>query len=424
MVQFYGPSAVNNPFYMAAIEANNPLLSLNNRFSPGARYMEQYGFQPTVPVTIPPAQQTAAPPPPPPEPLVNIAPRVSMRRPDLGYPTEAPSFTPTYSYGLPGYEAVDHATSSGLLGEKDMMSTYGVEDFGAVGGANREEAIASLAQQNAMYSYDQANPSAVSTLSKTFDQPISTTVNNFLDAQFNQPANLVGAVTGSTIMSQIAKEMGRMNVGNLAYDRAMEMQGVPGYSTGSIDGQMFSISPTSYGAQVMSGVVPDWFDIDTAERMSAVNAGLDPESGTGLSGFTPGVGGYNAQGNFVDAFGNISAMGSMSNLQSLANSDFGGSTTRAREALLRARQGIQPLIRIKRRGIFEELPDISGDIDPNSIPDYDITADPLSGMDQSLSNSLSAALSFSAEESLSGEEGIGGFGVGDAESGAGGGLGY
>ena len=166
----------------------------------------------------------------------------------------------------------------------------------------------------------------------------------------------------------------------------MELQGVPGYSTGSIDGQMYSISPGLFGGQVMSGVVPDWFDIDTAEKMSAVNAGLEPGTGETLSGFTPGVGGYNQAGNFVDAYGNVSAMGSMQNAMDLANQQ-GISLQGARNSLTAARRGQLSLAQAlldtynKERGFEVGPPNYDKGYDPtNPNAQPDINRDPLSGM--------------------------------------------
>ena len=401
---------------MAAIEANNPLLPVGNNFPMGAAYTQSYGFTPAAPVAIPEAAPAPAPLVEAPQPITYQRPTRYRRPQDFSPPMDVPAFTPSYA-SMPGYEAVDVATSSGLLGEKDMMSTYGVEDFGAIGGANREEAIASLAQQNAMSSYGQANPSPFSALANIADQPLSTTVNSFLDRTFNQPANLVGAITGSSLMSMVANAAARQNVGQLAYDRAMELQGVPGYSTGSIEGQTYSISPGLFGGAVMSGVVPDWFDIDTAEKMSAVNAGLEPGTGDTLSGFTPGVGGYNQAGNFVDAYGNVSAMGSMQAAQNLADQQ-GISLLGARNSLTAARMGQLSLGEAlldtynKERGFTDMVGPPNYDPgytvgNPNAQPD--INKDPLSGMistygldfdDYSSMGMGDAAASAAAAESL------------------------
>lgn len=256
------------------------------------------------------------------------------------------------------------------------MSNYAVDDFGAIGGANQAEVNSNLASQNAQAAYSNQNPSMFSVLSDVFDQPIGTTIDNVITSA-TTPSNLVGSLTGSTALGLLSKQMGQYNMGNLAYDRAMELQRVPGYSTGQIDGQMFSISPGLFGGRAISGVVPDWFDIDTAEKMSAVQAGLDPTTGENLSGFTAGHGGYNSSGQFVDAFGNISAMGSMKDLQTLATQQFNGNIADARTALTNARNNIRPLY-------DPNIPDYEP-VDDFEVPDYDLYSDPLSGMDKDMS---------------------------------------
>ena len=144
---------------------------------------------------------------------------------------------------------------------------------------------------------------------------------------------------------------------------------------------MFSITPGLFGDRVLSGVVPDWFDIDTAEKMSAVQAGLDPTTGENLSGFTAGHGGYNSKGQFVDAFGNISAMGSMKDLQTLATQQFNGNIAEARTALTNARNNIRPL-RLNKTVLDFDDDDLgfagpargSGGVDEDSFNDAVTTA--------------------------------------------------
>ncbi len=344
MAYYYGPGAVNDPLYAAAVAANNPLLPVGGSQPVGVAYNAGYGFTPAVPASITPVPFQSAPTAAAPMQVSNTRPTV-RRSVNMGFPTTAPSFAMGgYSrgnfgpvdIGPVGYEPVSMATGPAA------MSNYAVEDFGAIGGANQAEVAANLASQNAQAAYSNQNPGMFSALSNAFDQPIGTTIENVI-ANATTPTNLVGSLTGSSLLGAVANKMGQLNMGNLAYDRTMELQGVPGYSTGQIDGQMFSVSPGLFGGQVMSGVVPDWFDIDTAEKMSAVQAGLDPTTGDNLSGFTAGHGGYNSKGQFVDAFGNISAMGSMKDLQTLANQQFKGNIADARTALTNARNNIRPL---------------------------------------------------------------------------------
>ncbi len=374
MAYYYGPGAVNDPLYAAAVAANNPLLPVGGSQPLGVAYNAGYGFTPAVPASITPVPFQSAPTAAAPMQVSNTRPTVRQSV-NMGFPTTAPSFAMggygPVDIGPVGYEPVSMAT------DPAAMTSYSVEDFGAIGGANQAEVAGNLASQNAQAAYSNQNPGMFSALSDVFDQPIGTTIDNVM-ANATTPTNLVGSLTGSTVLGQLSKQMGQLNVGNLAYDRAMELQGVPGYSTGQIDGQMFSITPGLFGDRVMSGVVPDWFGIDTAEKMSAVQAGLDPTTGENLSGFTAGHGGYNAQGQFVDAFGNLSAMGSMKDLQTLANQQFKGNITDARTALTDARDKVRPLRVNKTLTNFDE------DYDPE-IEDFDLAADPLSGMDDDMS---------------------------------------
>ena len=424
MVQFYGPGVVNNPLYMAAIQANNPLLPSSGGFAPGNDFMQQYAFRPVAPVTIPRTVEEVAPvvetaPPPAPMPLQMGSDY------NMGFPSAAPSFSPTYS-PVAGYGPVDFATSPAA------MASYGPVDFDITS----PQTVAEAARDAAREQYGLQNPSPFSTLTNIFDQPIGTTVNNFLDAAFT-PGNLPGMVTGSGILGAVANQMGKMNVGNLAYDRAMELQGQPGYSTGMIDGQMYSISPGLFGGRVMSGVVPDWFDISMAENMSAVSAGLDPESGTSLSGQTP-QGGYNYKGEFVTPMGEVAALGTPEAVRSLAELE-GISLQGARNALDLARSGKFSLptaimdIYNAERGYtqFEGAPNFDPGFDPNvpgAVPD--INLDPLSA--EMIDPNMQPGPQYAAGGRSTGPgglsfddpEGIEGFGVADEEDGTAGGLGY
>jgi hypothetical protein len=95
--------------------------------------------------------------------------------------------------------------------------------------------------------------------------------------------------------------------------------GEPGYSYGMIDDEPYSIGVNAAGARVMTGVTPDWFDVDMADTMSKTSQGLDPETGDALSGFGKGRGGYNARGDFIDQYGNASHFGDWSDLEALAD---------------------------------------------------------------------------------------------------------
>ena len=86
----------------------------------------------------------------------------------------------------------------------------------------------------------------------------------------------------------------------------------------------------------MSGVTPDWFDVDMADRMSTVSEGYDPDTGDSLTGFGGGRGGYNSRGDFVDQYGNTHAFGDWSDLEAVADQR-GMPTDQVSEALDTAR---------------------------------------------------------------------------------------
>lgn len=292
-----------------------------------------------MPPALLPAPTVAEQPAPDP---VYGPPRFRRSTPDEA-PMDAPSFSMDIADANPGtygYSALSDATSQAA------MDTYGVEDFGAIGGANQAEVNASLAGQAAAANYRAAQPSMPSMADIT-SQPAGRTVNQALDA-FMTPTGMLGTMlgvaTGMPGMGFALDKMAEVNLSNLAYDRAMEMQGVPGYSTGQIDGQAFSISPGPFGfGQVMSGVVPDYFDIDMAQSMQSVLNGIDPSSGTGIDSVA-GPAGYNQLGQYVDEYGNISAYGTMGAAESLA-SKHGISLAQAQKALTIARSRKMPLAR-------------------------------------------------------------------------------
>jgi len=287
-------------------------------------------------------------------------PRYRRSTPDEA-PMDAPSFSMDIADANPGtygYSPLSDATSQAAMDAYSMgldmqQTAYSPAD------------LASVAGQQAAANYKAAQPSMPS-FSEMTSQPVGQTVNQALDA-FTKPTAMLGTMlgmaTGIPGTGFALDKMAEMNLSNLAYDRAMEMQGVPGYSTGQIGGQAFSISPGPFGfGQVLSGVVPDYFDIDMAQAMQSVQEGIDPNTGDTLSGFTPGVGGYNSAGNFVDSYGNVSVYGTMGNLETLANQQFDGKVAAARNALSLARQGIKPLI-FKNRSIFDYEPDPDGGFD-------------------------------------------------------------
>ena len=222
-------------------------------------------------------------------------------------------------------------------------------------------------------------------LGDVFSQPLSKT----LDQVFSRPETIPGALLGMVVPGATIglTAMSRANERTQAYNRAMTEMNQPGYSYGTINGQQYSISPGPFGyGRVMSGVVPDWFDIDMHDKMQSLELGIEPGTGEALSGFSKGVGGYNSKGQFVDAYGNVSAMGSMQNAQNLAD-EKGISLEGARKSLTTARRGILSLEQAlldtynTERGFKAGPPNYDPGYDltnPNAQPD--INRDPLSGM--------------------------------------------
>jgi len=314
--------------------------------SPFASQLASTGLLPlpAVPAPAPVPAPIAAPPAPAPAaPLLSSGPNFrrslfSFR--DSQTPTDAVAFTSATS-----------APSTSALGA--------AEAFGLTAGTPDEIASAYATQRA-----DEVSPRmglGFGDVKNVFSQPLSKT----LDQVFSRPEAVPGAFLGKVVpgATTMLSAMSNLNERNQAYNRAMAEMGQPGYSYGTIDGQQYSISPGPFGyGRVMSGVVPDWFDIDMHDKMEALELGIEPGTGETLSGFTPGIGGYNSQGNFVDGYGNVSAHGTMGNLATLADQQFNGNIAAARNALTLAREGIKPLI-FKQRSIFDYEPDPDGGFD-------------------------------------------------------------
>ena len=82
---------------------------------------------------------------------------------------------------------------------------------------------------------------------------------------------------------------------------SLAMQGIEGYSSGTIGGNRFTISPGLFGLGVTGNVN---VDVGTIQNMQAVAAGIDPNTGLSLVSGT-GQGGYNEAGDWVDEYGNV-----------------------------------------------------------------------------------------------------------------------
>jgi hypothetical protein len=118
------------------------------------------------------------------------------------------------------------------------------------------------------------------------ENPVST-ISNYM----SRPENIMGAVIGAPT-SSILEAVSNYNMKNQAYNRALGMQGVPGYSYGMLDGQHYSTAPHGLmGHRVMYGTVPDWFDVDAADALENYSRGLDvdgnPTIDVGTARFSP-----------------------------------------------------------------------------------------------------------------------------------------
>ena len=238
-------------------------------------------------------------------------------------------------------------------------------------------------------------PGVFSALSNVFDQPVNQTIEQVGTALTGTGPQLISSMLPGglgLVAGPVLEGMAQVNERNLAYDRAMTEMNQPGYSYGKIDGMPYSISPGPFGfGQVLSGVVPDYFDIDMAQSMQSVQEGIDPNTGTSIEP-TAGVAGYNQKGDYIDAFGNVMAMGAIEDLNAMARNN-NMTLAQATAALNQARSGRTNLAsaiaeqlatdpsvlggRSASRG--GDFPSFDPSYDPNvpgSVPD--INLDPLS----------------------------------------------
>jgi hypothetical protein len=167
-----------------------------------------------------------------------------------------------------------------------------------------------------------------------FSDPMGTL--NKIGADPKTIPSIFMSMAGFPFGSAMLDAVGNYHMKTQAYNRAKTAMGEPGYSYGMIDDEPYSIGVNAAGARVMTGVTPDWFDVDMADKMSTVSQGYDPETGDAMTGFGKGRGGYNARGDFVDQYGNAHAYGDWSDLESLAD-ERGLTTSQVSQALDTAR---------------------------------------------------------------------------------------
>ncbi|MBO88203.1 MAG: hypothetical protein CMP14_01665 [Rickettsiales bacterium] len=99
-------------------------------------------------------------------------------------------------------------------------------------------------------------------------------------------------LAGVPFAGGLLETIGNINMKNQAYNRALALEGVPGYSIGMLDGQHYSTAPRGLmGHRVMYGTVPDWFDVEQADILENYQKGLDAEGNptidAGTARFSP-----------------------------------------------------------------------------------------------------------------------------------------
>jgi len=179
-----------------------------------------------------------------------------------------------------------------------------------------------------------------------FSQPFSRTLGQHFERQESIPSFLLGAVPGGGfVASGLLGAISDANMNQLANDYAKSQMGIPGYSVGMYGGQPFSISPGLFGSRALSGTLPPGITVSDIERMGQLAQGINPYGGGGgglnfLGGSMrgTGIGGYTQSGNYVDEHGNISAMGTWSAMEDLAEA-WGVTVNDAQDALASARSG-------------------------------------------------------------------------------------
>lgn len=318
----------------------------------------------------------------------------------------------------------------GLLGQVEPTRDPGVAMYNNLNSQYFSPEPTTIAADYGARMAEQAYPTTTlrQDVQGLFSDPAQA-LTNYVNDPVSMPASFL-SMAGVPMASSLLRSMGRANVSNLGNIQAMTEMNVPGYEFGSINGDRYGIAPGLLGGRALSGVVPSWFDIDMHDQMlehqNDVNSGnihvTDPTTQAG----------YNQQGQYVDQFGNIAAMGTMSDAQKLAQNN-NISLNQARQALTQARLTDEPLRRLLKKSTlwdYEEFEEVE-------IPDYDLYGDPLSGMDVDMSAGNIGAFGIDpafgyediSEADVGGgagaeDDGTGGFGAGDADDGAGGGQGY
>lgn len=244
-----------------------------------------------------------SPPPPPTSDnsggLGNITDDYSLASDDKPSPSSTAGLPDDSSYGvgdanydMPGYTSYDDYVSQ----------TYGPGD--TIYDAYEQELATPTDDQLAtQYSQQQANAMApvdynpFGNIGGAITDPLGT-ISNYFDKPTNQLGFMLG-MAGVPGAGSILDTVANKNMEMQALDRAKADQGIPGYSYGMVDGQPYSIGFNALGHQVMTGTVPDWFDINVAEHMQSYQKGFDTD-GNALTG---GNSKFSADGYLTTPFG-------------------------------------------------------------------------------------------------------------------------
>jgi hypothetical protein len=242
-----------------------------------------------------------------------------------------------------------------------------------------DPSVEAIANSYAQQAVDKAFPgiSTIDSIKGFLSDPVQS-FNNVMNDPLTMPTTILGMAMPGLGLGATA--LAALNEEQLAYQQAMAEMGVKGYEYGNIAGQAYGISPTSIGGRVLSGVVPSWFDINMHDQMmehqNNIMAGdieiTDPS----------GRAGYNQKGEYVDAYNNKHAAGTMEDAQNLANNN-NLSLSQARDALNAARRGevnlterLQKLNRTDYTGLEEETIDFSSMLgDPTGLQGNESQAD-------------------------------------------------
>ena len=162
--------------------------------------------------------------------------------------------------------------------------------------------------------YAASIPQSKPVLSGIFERPLGKTFENLV----SDPSFFPGMALSMTPLGMLAgpalRAMSKYTTEEQRRHHSLAMQGIEGYSSGTIGGNRFTISPGLFGLGVTGNVN---VDVGTIQNMQAVAAGIDPNTGLSLVSGT-GQGGYNEAGDWVDEYGNVMG-GTMESAQDLAD---------------------------------------------------------------------------------------------------------